>query len=337
MQVNCNNHNITINHDHISLIKTMKIGRIYNINTIPYNTYLFLQGEIVDLYLADKKTLMVIISGSMHVGTIVAVIVGAELYIAGGWMLTGFLIAIFDIIPILLLPFIGRIQRNMENEEELASNKVSTTSRDPSTNGLKDKPSRIQGLAFFVPDVAVFLNNVTYILLLSAIPPRIKKFTGKSLSTAVLLSSLMTVVGFLSSITLGIVADRKMKSNSVMLIGNIAFYVGAILAFGSTTEFLAFPASFEIGSALVGFGDAAVLNIAVMSKFSMYEKWGVKTDGLAEQSTAVFNFCFCISQAVGTVLSGLTVSRASEIPLIATALAACLVNTVGFIWSMMVK
>ena len=254
-------------------------------------------------------------------------------------MLTGFLIAIFDIVPILLLPFIGRIQRNMEDEEALASNKVSTISRDPSTNGksIKDKPSRIQRLAFFVPDVAVFLNNVTYILLLSAIPPRRKKFTGKSLSTAVLLSSLMTVVGFLSSITLGFVADRKMKSNSVMLIGNIAFYVGAILAFGSTTEFLAFPASFEIGSVLVGIGDAAVINIAIMSKFGMYEKWGIKTDGLAERSTSVFNFCFCISQAVGTVLSGLTVSRASEIPLITTAVAACLVNTVGFIWSSMVK
>ena len=292
----------------------------------------------MDLYLADKKTLMVIISGSMHVAVIISTNVGAQLYIAGGWMLTGFLIAVFDVLLILLLPFVGRIQRNMENEEALALiNKVSTTSRDPSTNGLKDKPSRSQGLAFFVPDVAVFLNNVTYILLLSAIPPRIKKFTGKSLSTAVLLSSLMTVVGFLSSITLGFVADRKMKSNSVMLIGNIAFYVGAILAFGSTTEFLVFPASFEIGSVLVGFGDAAVINIAIMSKFGMYEKWGIKMEGLAERSTAVFNFSFCISQVFGVVLSGLTVTRASEIPAIGVAVAACLLNTVGFIFCMLVK
>ena len=291
----------------------------------------------MDLYLADKKTLMVIISGSMHVGTIVAVIVGAELYIAGGWMLTGFLIAVFDVLLILLLPFVGRIQGMKGSGAGLKN--IQLTRVEVSANGrdLKDKPSRIQQLAFFVPDIAVFLNNVTYILLLYGIPQRIKTFSGKSLSTAVLLSSLMIVVGFLSSITLGFIADRKMKSNSVMLIGNIAFYVGAILAFGSTTEFLAFPASFEIGSVLVGIGDAAVINIAIMSKFGMYEKWGIKTDGLAERSTSVFNFCFCISQAVGTVLSGLTVSRASEIPLIATALAACLVNTVGFIWSSMVK
>ena len=291
----------------------------------------------MDLYLADKKTLMVIISGSMHLAVIISTNVGAQLYIAGGWMLTGFLIAVFDVLLILLLPFVGRIQ-GMKGSGAGVKN-IQLTRVEVSANGrdLKDKPSRIQQLAFFVPDIAVFLNNVTYNLLLYGIPQRIKTFSGKSLSTAVLLSSLMIVVGFLSSITLGFIADRKMKSNSVMLIGNIAFYVGAILAFGSTTEFLAFPASFEIGSVLVGIGDAAVINIAIMSKFGMYEKWGIKMEGLAERSTAVFNFSFCISQVFGVVLSGLTVTRASEIPAIGVAVAACLVNTVGFIFCMLVK
>ena len=34
----------------------------------------------MDLYLADKKTLMVIISGSMHVALFIATNVGAQLY-----------------------------------------------------------------------------------------------------------------------------------------------------------------------------------------------------------------------------------------------------------------
>ena len=291
----------------------------------------------MDLYLADKKTLMVIISGSMHVAEIISTNVGAQLYIAGGWMLTGFLIAVFDVLLILLLPFVGRIQGMKGSGAGLKNTQLTRVEVSANGRDLKDKPSRIQQLAFFVPDIAVFLNNVTYILLLYGIPQRIKTFSGKSLSTAVLLSSLMIVVGFLSSITLGFIADRNMKSNSVMLIGNIALYVGAILAFGSTTEFLVFPASFEIGSILVGFGDAAVINIAIMSKFGMYEKWGIKMEGLAERSTAVFNFSFCISQVFGVVLSGLTVTRASEIPAIGVAVAACLVNTVGFIFCVLVK
>ena len=294
----------------------------------------------MDLYLADNKAVMVIISGAMHAGTIIAVIVGAELYISGGWVLTGFFIGIFDIIPIFLLPFIGKMGKKIENGT--VSNPVLSTSSDSSTNGksLKDKPSRIQRLAFFVPDVAVFLNNVTYFLLIFSIPPRIKEFNEKSLSTAVLLTTLMLVFSFFASLVLGFVlfvADRKISSNFIMMIGNIAFYLGAILSFGSTTEFLVFPASFEIGSVLIGFGDASVLNIAVMSKFGMYEKWGVKTDGLAEQSTAVFNFCFCISQFVGTVLSGFSITRASEIPLICIAITVCLLNTIGFIFCTLVE
>ena len=291
----------------------------------------------MDLYLADQKTLMVVISGAMHAAALVALVVGAELYIAGGWLLTGFLIAVFDIIPISLLPFIGRIGREIGQASTQVLSASTESTKNEETSLLKDKPSRIQRLVFFVPDLAVFLNNLAYMLLIFAIPPRIEEFTGKSLSTAVLLTTLIVIFSFVASMALSFVADRKIKPNFVMLVGNIVFYAGAILSFGSTTEFLAFPASFEIGSVLVGFGDAAVINIAIMSKFSLYEKWGVKTDGLAEQSTALFNLSFCISQAVGTVCSGLTITRESEIPTIVGAAIACVVNTVGLIFCISVK
>ena len=98
-----------------------------------------------------------------------------------------------------------------------------------------------------------------------------------------------------------------------------------------------FPSSYEIGSLLIGIGDAGVINLAIMSKFSLYEKWGVRTDGLAEKSTALFNFSMSISIVVGSVLGGLTTTRESEIPAIFAAIAVCLMNTAGFIACILIK
>ena len=279
---------------------------------------------------------MVLISGSMHIGYLTGILVSAELYIAGGWLLTGFLIAIFDVVLMFALPVVGKFHRKISKITVL--NKVEPTeveSKDGLT--LKDRPSKLQQLAFFVPDIAVFLNNLTYILLVYTIPPRFEKFSEKSLSTAVLFSSLLIVFSFVASIGLALVTGTKMRTDVAMLIGNAVFYAGAILAFGSTTEFLAFPGSYEIGSLLVGIGDAGVVNLAIMSKFSLYEKWGVKTDNLGERSTALYNFAMATSNAAGTVLGGLTITRASEIPTICGALAACFVNTVGFSLCILVK
>ena len=297
------------------------------------------QGEIVDMYLADKKTIMVVISGAMHVSIVAAVLVGTELYIAGGWLVTGFIIAVFDILPLMLLPVVGHIQNKTAKGQDVKNSQLpdAKSINVAAGDGLKDSPSKFQQIVFFLPDVAVFLNNVAYILLMFAIPVRIKEFTGQSLRTAVLFSTLMVAISFVSSMVLGFTADKKFGPSLVMLIGNVVFYAGAIMAFGSTTEFLAFPGSFEIGSVLVGIGNAAVINIAVMSKFSLYEKWHVKTDGLAERSTAVFNFSLCLSQAVGTVIGGLSVTRASEIPTISGAAAACLVNVIGFLLCIFVR
>ena len=48
-----------------------------------------------------------------------------------------------------------------------------------------------------------------------------------------------------------------------MLLGNISFYIGVAFCFGSTTEFMAFPFAFEIGTVMVGFGDAATINLCI--------------------------------------------------------------------------
>ena len=291
------------------------------------------QGEIVDLYLADKNTLMVIISGMMHVGIIFAIIVGAELFINGGWMLTGLGISVSSALPIFLLPFIGRLQQNYR---VTSGDAKQTASLAVDGENLKDKPSRIQQVLFYAPDLAVFLNNLAYVFLVYSIPPRIKNFGGKSLRTAVLFTNFITVSSFLSSLVLGFIPDRKRGPTLIMFIGNVLFYIGAIMAFGSTTEFLDFPGFFEIGCLLVGIGDSAVINIAIMSKFSLYQKWEVKAAGLAEHSSAVFNLSMSFSQALGTVLSGMAITRASEIPTIGGALAACVVNVIALTLCMVV-
>ena len=283
---------------------------------------------------------MVFISGSMHIGIIFGITVSAELYETGGWLLTGLVIPILDIILMSILPVFGKIHRTIGH-----GNCTGTVNAEcePMVNDigveqiLKDKPSKLQKVAYLIPDVAVFLNNLVIVALIFSIPPRIEIFSRKSISTAVLFSTLLLVFSFLASIALAVVTNRKIRTEYAMLIGNVMFHVGAILAFGSTTEFLNFPLSYEIGCFLVGIGDAGVINLAVMSKFSLYEKWGVRTDGLAEKSTALFNFSMSISAAVGAVFGGLTITRESEIPAIFGAIAVCLVNTAGFIACILIK
>ena len=294
----------------------------------------------MDLYLSDRKSLMVVISGCMHIGPIFGITVAAKLYETGGWLLTGLIIPILDIILMSTVPFFGKIHQTIGHGNCTATERAEC---EPIINDtgleqtLKDKPNKFQKAAYFIPDVAVFFNNLAFSVLIYSIPPRIEKFNQKSISTSALLSTLLLVFSFLASIALAFATNRKIQTEFAMLIGNIVFYVGSILAFASTTEFLNFSSSYEMGCFLVGIGNAGVTNLAIMSKFSMYERWGLRTKGLAEKSTPIFNFSMSASTAVGIVLGGLTITRESEIPAIVGAIAVCLVNTAGFIACILIK
>ena len=170
------------------------------------------------MHLSDRKTLMVFISGSMHIGNILGIIVAAEFYVAGGWLLTGFLVPILDAILISALPFLGKIQRMRKTYYVL--NGCDSKVAESGGNNLKDSPSKTQQVAFFFPDVAVFLNNVVYILLIYSIPPRIEKFSQKSLSTSVLFSTLPIVFSFVASLALTFITNRKIRTDVTMLISN---------------------------------------------------------------------------------------------------------------------
>ena len=282
------------------------------------------------MYLSDSKTLMVFISGAMYLGTIYGKSVSAALYETGGWLLTGLIIPVLDIILMFSLPFFGKIHQT--TEKYTALNRASDlVMEDVGAQTLKSELSKIQKVAFFFPDVAVFLINGAFCALLFCLPPRIEMFSQKSMSLAALFSTLLLVCSFLASVALAFVSNRNLRTEFAMMISNVIFHMGAILSFGSTTKFLKFPFSYEIGCFLVGIGAAGVLNMAIISKFSLYEKWGIRTDGLAERSTAIFNFSMSMSAAVGAVLGGLIVTRESEIPAICGAIIFCSINIAGFI------
>ena len=288
------------------------------------------------MYLSDRKTLMVFISGAMYLGTIYGKTVSAALYETGGWLLTGLVIPILDIILMFSLPFFGKIHQTTEKYTALTKAREPVV-RDVGGQTLKCKPSKIQNVAFILPDVAVFLINSAFCALLFCLPPRIEMFSQKSISLAAIMSTLLLVFSFLASTTLAFISNLNIRTEFAMLISNFLFHMGALLAFGSTTEFLKFPFSYEIGCFFVGIGSAGVINLATISKFSLYQKWGVKLDGLAERSTAIFNFSMSMSAAVGAVLGGLIVTRESEIPAICGATAFCLINTAGFIACILIK
>ena len=298
------------------------------------------QGEIVDLYLADKKSLMVVICSAIHFSALVPFVVGTELYTSGKWLLTGLLIPTFDLIPLFLLPFISKLQRKTSAEgysDGLADEDCGLDKETESPIQDKKEATWLQRIVFYIPDQTVFIANVTFILLIFSLPLRLKEYTGKSLNTAVLFTTLIPTFGFISSLIVSYFTLRKLPALLLILAGTVVFFAGAIIAFGATTEFLVFPGSYELGSVLVGLGDAPVINLIVLSKFELYEKWGLNTRGLGARSSAVFNFSMCFSQIVGTVMSGLTVSRGSEVPTLVGAGTAGLFNIVALLLCLLVK
>ena len=316
-----------------------------------------MQGEIVDLYLNQSKVLIVVISSTIHIASILCSVVGTLFFMNGGWLLTGPGIAAFNLLPLIMLIFLGRVRRKMKQLQGvvqtpgtemktildqqtqlsinyLTNNTTNTTSqtnqnRDTTTSHLPNNTmSKQQAFAFYMPDVATFFNNLIFSLMLYSLPARMVKFTGHTLDSAVLFTNLLNLSSLISALVLGILSERRCNVVMVMVTGTALFYLGSVLTFGSTTEFLnLFPFQFEIGSLLVGIGDAAVINLCIMSKFVLCEKWGVDTRGnLGARSTAVFNFMLNLSAAAGVALSGLTLSRESEVASLVCTAFVCVVS-----------
>ena len=272
----------------------------------------------------------------MHMGTIISTIVAVELYLKGGWFLVGFGLALLNIIPLFLIPAISCEQDSLEK----ASNSKLPEEDNTSVQDGRSEGRNISGLrrvAYYMPDLAVLLNNIMFNLLIFVLPARMVEFTGRDMETAILYINLINVSSFISALVLGSLADRVVNVLTLIIMGNVLYFIGCILAFGSTTKLLHFPYDFEIGSVLVGLGDAAVMNLAIMSKFVLFRKWGLPLQGLGARSTALNNLVWNISSAAGIILSGFTLTRGSEIPTLGTAVGTCFVVTVSLIFCKSVK
>ena len=322
----------------------------------------------MDLYLQKYKICTSIISSSMHIANIVSSILAVRLYEEGDWLYVGVGLAGFSCLPLFLLPTFNCVQKPTDQMEKdstfyLSSNgnvescdlrsrdtglsdvespeveaqnvescKVKTKkSRDDQPLGQMSSLNLLQKIIFYIPDAALFLNNILFNVLIFNLTDRMVTFSGKKMDTAILFVNLLNVFSFLGAIGLGFIADKKLNIFEVMIFGNVAFHAGYILTFGSTTTFINFPFEFEIGSVLIGLGDAAIVNLSIMSKFVLFERWSLSPQGLGALSAETHNLVLNLSVAFGIFLSGFTLSEESEIPVLCSGAAIFLLVSIGLI------
>ena len=289
----------------------------------------------MDLYLKENKLHIVIISSSLHLANILCSIMSVRLYVWGGWLSVGVGITLLSLLPLFLLPAVHSHQRTLENENQERSGSEEVRNDDLPVDD--SKMTWLRKLTYYMPDMAVFLNNTMFSLLIFALPARMVHNLDRDLDTTILYVNLINVFSFIAALTLGYLAEKMFNVFNVIMVGNVVYYVGCIITFGSTTEFLRIPAGFEAGAVMVGIGDAAVINLAIMSKFVMYKRWGLSTKGLGARSTATNNLVFNLAAAAGAIVSGLTLTKESEIPAMATAAAVFFVVFIGLVMCRIVK
>ena len=303
------------------------------------------QGEVIDLYLKEDKKMMILISSFIQVGVVFAAILGTELFVAGGWVLVGFGIASFNILPLLVLPFL----KNREAKNSCGQ-KVNSTNMEPqeSTDGSKSicpQPISIwsREIAFYFPDVVLLLNNAVCDLIAYVLPARILYSTATiSLNSAVKIMRIFSTVSLISALTLSFIAGRIEKFNFIttMAIGNFFYHIGAVMAFGATTcdfKFFDFTYQVVIGLVLMGLGEACHANLYTPSKFYFYEKWNLNNSGLGERAAKIYNIVLSVSSILGTVLSALSLTEESEIPTIAVISGLGVFLTLGLFLCNLVK
>ena len=252
------------------------------------------QGEVIDLYIIIKedKQAMILISSFIQIGVVFAAILGTELFVAGGWVLVGLGIASSNILPLLVFPFLTNIEVKESNKQKVDSNdKESPELTDRSNSiGSQSVPLWSQKVAFYFPDLMLFLNNAVCEFIMYLLPARILYSSTFSISSAVKFLSIFSIVSFISALTLTFIAGRIEKFNVIttMAIGNVFYHCGAVATFGATTrtfKFLEFTHQLLIGLILMGIGQACYLNqLYTSSKFYLYKKWSLDNSGLGTQS-----------------------------------------------------
>ena len=143
--------------------------------------FVLVQGELVDLYLNGGKVFIVIISGAKYIADVASTTAGTALYVAGGWTYVGPGIALLSLIPLLAVPWVIQVQRKVsracQTQSGLPSREAITQSRAGSAREEDKKPedegpklSLLRQITFYMPDVAVFLNNIAHASVVFVLP-----------------------------------------------------------------------------------------------------------------------------------------------------------------------
>lgn len=302
--------------------------------------YILVQGEIVDLYFKDDNMPIILISAFLQIGAILSAILSAELFVYGGWAFVGLVIACFNVFPLMLLPAVSTVHNDKNikknhgqgvKRELLAQNSVDSCIISERSNRFETVTSKTRKVAFYIPDLMVFFNNLVCDLIAYALPARIVLYSQIPLSTAVPLFQTGNLCSLFAALTFSYLASRNKKFDVIglMATANIMYYFGSIVAFASTTttmQFLGFPYQLLIGLVFMGIGEAGHLNLCIMSKFALYDKWNMRKTGLGKRSTILNNIALSLSSAAGTAISGYSLTEESEIPTVATliGLGVCL-------------
>ena len=278
------------------------------------------QGEIVDMFFKGNSFAAGCISSGIHITTTVGGVLSAALYEACGWTYTAPAFSFLLRIPVISLQFMNldkiKVTLAEDNRTSQYEDSKETENRDLAT---KAKLTLVQRIAFMSPDFVVFQNDATYNMLIYSIPYRLLYSTSYSLTIANLYISLMSVVSFVLSYP-----SVHFNTIVIMIFENLCFYMGAICMYGSTTSYLMFPGCLEIGAILVGIGDAAVINLCLVSKFYLYKIWKRDLETIGEKAMTYFNFFSCTSAMFGMVFSGITSTKESERPTL-------IMNGIGFV------
>jgi len=295
------------------------------------------QGEIIDLYLKDDQKSMILISSFMQLAAMVSTIMGTELYASSGWVSVGFGVASFNILPLVILPFLKNIK-----VQESVQQKVETVDPAVRSKGLQSVSQWSRRIAYYIPEVVLFLNNMVVELVVYVLPPRIVQSTTMSITSAVSLLRILGIASFLSALTLSFIAGKFQKFNvlGVMAAGNVSYYCGAAVAYGATTyhfRFLGVTHQLIIGLIFMGLGGACHLNLCIPSKFYLHEKWNLNKDCLGQQAAKIYNIVISLSSMLGTVMSALSLTCKSEVPTVAGMSGLGVVLTVGLLLCYLVK
>lgn len=242
----------------------------------------------------------------MHLATLVGSIISSHVYTAHGWLVAPTMAGI-SAIPLLFLPKVNNIiQDYLAEIKKPEDDGAGNTDNDIKTEGSANLTT-LRKITILMPDLAVFMNNMMYIVMIYILPYQLVEYAAKSIETAALLLTIVNALSFVTSLVLGPITE-KLNTFTIMIVGNAMFYLGLLLAYGSTTKVFKFSSSFEIGCILIGIGDPGVLNMGIMSKFVLYKNWGIMDKDLGVRSTKLNNLALCVSGVLGVALPGLLIS-----------------------------